>query len=159
VSDELRERVVEVISEHAIDFQGVPPDYDGDAVAYIADRILALLSAPEPAELDEVGVEEAAIALMEMVGGPGVPDHFAARTAIEAYLRVANAPAPTAAEPEREAPTPEKLRAMADWFDDPKNPLVATHLLGGSLGTASYLLRRFATAITLATPEAKGGSP
>jgi hypothetical protein len=41
---------MEVISEHAIDFQGVPPDYDGDAVAYIADRILALLSAPEPAE-------------------------------------------------------------------------------------------------------------
>jgi hypothetical protein len=63
VSDLERDLIMEVISEHAIDFQGVPPDYDGDAVAYIADRILALLSAPEPAETGEVTPERRALAL------------------------------------------------------------------------------------------------
>jgi hypothetical protein len=70
--------------------------------------------------------------------------------------------APTAAEPEREAPTPEQLRAMAEWFDDPKNPSVdvAVGPLSRKAWTAGYLLRGIAAATerALATPKAEGGS-
>jgi hypothetical protein len=68
--------------------------------------------------------------------------------------------APTAAEPEREAPTPEKLRAMAEWLDDPANPMAVDDMSGYGLVSAGYLLRRIAYILEepLATPEAEGGS-
>jgi hypothetical protein len=59
--------------------------------------------------------------------------------------------------PEPEAPTPEKLRAMAEWFDDPKNPMVVEVEIRSSV-TAGFMLRRIADALALATPEAEGGS-
>jgi hypothetical protein len=74
------------------------------------------------------------------------------------HIGLSRSPAPTAAEPEREAPTPEKLRAMAEWFDDPANPGV--DVVVGFM-TPGHLLRRIADALALcalATPEAEGGS-
>jgi hypothetical protein len=135
---------------------------------WVGDPRLALLSAPEPAETGQSfnpltqlpGEYDVGRTIRAAVEHDAEGMRFCLTCSVgELAQRIAHliSPAPTAAEPESEAPTPEKLRAMADWFDDPKNPLVATHLLGGSLGTASYLLRRFATAITLATPEAEGG--
>jgi len=59
-----------------------------------------------------------------------------------------------------EAPTPEKLRAMAEWFNSPANPMVVEVETTSSV-TAGYMLRRIADALALcalATPEAEGGS-
>ena len=39
-------------------------------------------------ELAEKGIEEAALALMQASGGPGVPARETARIAVEAYLRI-----------------------------------------------------------------------
>lgn len=36
------------------------------------------------------GIEEAALAMMQVKGGPGTPDHHLAKVAIDAYLRVAS---------------------------------------------------------------------
>jgi hypothetical protein len=85
-----------------------------------------------------------------------VPGGYWLDTAL-ALLKRLRVPVPTAAEPESEAPTPEKLRAMAEWFDDPANPGV--DVVVGFM-TPGHLLRRIADAQErLATPEAEGGSP
>lgn len=51
----------------------------------------------------------------------------------------------------RMAPTPESLRDLAEWFDDPRNPAVSVlphENMDPKYGhTASYLLRRIAEAM------------
>jgi hypothetical protein len=92
----------------------------------------------------------------------GVPFEAAINRMTEARIRLKmtaplRAIATLPAEPEPEAPTPEKLRAMAEWFDDPANPGV--DVVVGFM-TPGHLLRRIADAQErLATPEAEGGSP
>lgn len=85
------------------------PDSDDDGTGAVQiypeeeRALLALLSArpaPEREEvLDPQGVREAAIALMQLDGGPGVPDFRRAMVAVSAYLRVSR-PVPVS-EPER----------------------------------------------------------
>lgn len=56
----------------------------------------------EPHQLDDFALEEAALALMQMQGGPGEPRRAEARVAVESYFRGLNVPLAERPEVERE---------------------------------------------------------
>lgn len=54
---------------------------------------------------------------------------------------------------ERESPTPESMRAMAEWFDNPRESPPVAVVVGGVPYTAGMLLREFARQIEALTSE------
>lgn len=67
-------------------------------------------------ELHEAGIEEAALVLMQLRGGPSEPYRDGARAAVEAYMRVAGTvPASERAEPDLSAVI-DRLAAEVDLW-------------------------------------------
>jgi hypothetical protein len=164
VSDLERDLIMEVISEHAIDFQGVPPGYDGDAVAYIADRILALLSAPEPAERTEIEAQNMVVEAIDEFVTPRIA-HLILRAAGHKGLFTGGAP--TAAEPEevqkddegRPYPCGAFVSNDSRWFCRLASDHDGDHeWVQPFAGKPAYTSTGERIRDALATPEAEGGS-